>query len=40
MEDTLGFGPVVVQSKLVKQLQLANLGDIGAHFNWDLSFCK
>jgi hydrocephalus-inducing protein len=40
MEDTLGFGPVVVQSKLVKQLQLANLGDIGAHFHWDLSFCK
>lgn len=40
MEDTLGFGPVVINSKLVKQLQLANLGDIGAHFSWDTAFCK
>lgn len=30
MEDTLGFGPVIIHSKLVKHLQLANLGDIGA----------
>jgi len=32
MEDTLGFGPVVINSKLTKHLQLANLGDIGAYF--------
>ena len=29
MEETLGFGPVVIKSKLVKYLQLANLGDLG-----------
>lgn len=40
MEDTVGFGPVVINSKLVKYLQLANMGDIGAQFQWDTSFCK
>jgi hydrocephalus-inducing protein len=35
MEDTLGFGSVVVGSKLTKTVQLCNLGDIGAKFQWE-----
>lgn len=30
MEETIGFGPVIINSQLVKHVQLANLGDIGA----------
>ena len=40
MEGNLTFGPVVINSKLMKTLQLANLGDIGAKFAWDLTFCR
>lgn len=40
MEENLGFGPVVINAKLTKMLQLANLGDIGSKFSWDLTFCK
>ena len=40
MEENLSFGPVVINSKLTKTLQLANLGDIGTKFSWDLTFCK
>lgn len=40
MEDTCGFGGVVVNSKLTKTVQLANLGDVGAKFQWDTSLCK
>lgn len=40
MEDTLGFGSVVINSKLTKTLQLTNLGDIGAKFNWDTQLCS
>lgn len=40
MEDTVGFGSVVVNSKFTKQVQLANLGDLAAKFKWDTQFCK
>ena len=40
MEDTLGFGSVVVGSKLTKSVQLCNLGDIGAKYSWDTALCK
>ena len=40
MEENLSFGSVVVNSKLTKTLQLANLGDIGSKFSWDVAFCK
>lgn len=39
MEETIGFGTVVIKSKLTKTVQLANLGDIGAKFSWDTLFC-
>jgi hydrocephalus-inducing protein len=40
MEDTIGFGIVTVNSKKVKTVQLSNLGDIGAKFEWNTTFCK
>jgi hydrocephalus-inducing protein len=40
MEDTIGFGPVTINSKKNKSLQLSNLGDIGARYEWDTTFCK
>lgn len=40
MEDTIGFGVVVIHSKKTKSLQLSNLGDIGAKFEWDFQYCK
>lgn len=40
MEGTLGFGVVVIHSKKTKMLQLSNLGDIGAKFSWDFTFCE
>lgn len=36
IEDTLGFGSVVKGSRLTKQLQMANFGDIDAKFSWDM----
>lgn len=39
MEDTVGFGTVVVNSKITKTVQLSNFGDIGAKFEWDTAFC-
>jgi hydrocephalus-inducing protein len=39
MEDTVGFGTVVVQSKMTKTIQLSNFGDIGSKFEWDTSLC-
>ena len=39
MEDTIGFGVVTINSKKTKQLQLSNLGDIGAKFEWETTFC-
>lgn len=39
MEETIGFGTVVINSKLTKTVQFANLGDIGAKFAWDTTFC-
>lgn len=32
MEDTIGFGTVVVNSKIAKTMQLSNFGDIGSKF--------
>jgi hydrocephalus-inducing protein len=32
MEETIGFGTVVFNSKVTKVVQLANLGDIGTRF--------
>jgi len=40
MEDTVGFGSVVINSRFTKRVQLANLGDIGAKFEWEVDFCK
>lgn len=40
MEDTLGFGPVVINSKLTKSIQMANLGDVGTRFEWETQFCN
>ncbi|CAD8206755.1 unnamed protein product [Paramecium octaurelia] len=40
MEDTIGFGGVVINSRLTKNVQLSNLGDVAAKFQWDTSFCK
>lgn len=39
MEDTVGFGTVVVNSKITKTVQLSNFGDIGSKFEWDTTFC-
>lgn len=39
MEDTVGFGTVVVNSKITKAIQLSNFGDIGSKFEWDTTFC-
>ena len=39
MEDTVGFGTVVVNSKITKSVQLSNFGDIGSKFEWDTKFC-
>ena len=35
MEEVIGFGSVIKGSRLTKQLQLANFGDIRAKFKWD-----
>ncbi len=40
LEQTVGFGAVVVNSKLTRTIQLSNLGDIGCHFSWDTRFCR
>ena len=40
MEEVLNFGSVVVGSKLTKKLQLNNMGDMGAKFEWDTTYCK
>lgn len=40
MEDTVGFGTVVVNSKISKTIQLSNFGDIGSKFEWDTTFCS
>lgn len=34
MEETVAFGTVVVNSTTSRQVQLANLGDIGARYAW------
>jgi len=39
LQDTIGFGSVVVNSKLTREVQLVNLGDVKAKFNWDTTFC-
>lgn len=39
MEDTVGFGTVVINSKITKPVQLSNFGDIGSKFEWDTTFC-
>lgn len=38
MEETVGFGTVVVDSKITKTIQLSNFGDIGSKFEWDMTF--
>lgn len=40
MEDTVGFGAVVINSKISKTIQLSNFGDIGSKFEWDTKFCS
>jgi len=39
MDDSVSFGRIVVGSSVTRQLQLNNLGDIGAKFVWNTSFC-
>lgn len=40
MEEVIGFGSVIKGSRLTKQLQLANFGDIRAKFKWDTKAYK
>lgn len=40
LEDTVGFGVVVINSKKTLPVNLSNMGDIGAKFEWDTTFCK
>lgn len=40
MEEVVNFGSVVTGSKLTKKLQLNNMGDMGAKFDWDTTFCR
>lgn len=40
LEDSLNFSGVVIGSRLTKQLQLNNMGDIGARFQWETTFCS
>jgi len=40
LEDTIGFGSVVLGSKVTKKCQVVNLGDVPAKFSWDTTFCK
>lgn len=40
MEEVVGFGTVVKGSRLTKQLQLANFGDVRAKFKWDMKLCS
>lgn len=39
LQDTVGFGSVVINSKLTREVQVVNLGDVKAKFNWDTAFC-
>ena len=39
LQDTIGFGSVVVNSKLHREVQVVNLGDVRAKFNWDTTYC-
>ena len=39
LQDTVGFGSVVINSKLNREVQVVNLGDVRAKFNWDTTFC-
>ena len=39
LQDTVGFGSVIVGSRLVREVQVVNLGDVKAKFNWDTTFC-
>jgi hydrocephalus-inducing protein len=40
MDDSVTFGRIVVGSSVMRPLQLNNLGDIGAKFQWDTTFCQ
>ena len=39
-QDTVGFGSVVVNSKLTREIRVENLGDVNAKFSWDTTYCK
>ncbi|EGR28756.1 hypothetical protein IMG5_169530, partial [Ichthyophthirius multifiliis] len=39
-EENIGFGVVVINSKKQKTLTVSNMGDIGAKFEWDFSYCS
>ena len=38
-QDSVGFGSVVVNSKLTREIRVENLGDINAKFAWDTTYC-
>ena len=40
LEDVIGFGAVTLNSKLTKSVQMSNLGDVPAKFEWDTNLCK
>ena len=40
LDEIVGFGSVVINSKLVKKVQVVNLGDVNAKFLWDTMFCQ
>lgn len=37
--ETIGFGSVVVHSKLTREIRAENLGDVNAKFKWDTTYC-
>lgn len=40
LQDTVGFGSVVINSKLTREVQVVNLGDVRAYFEWDTFLCE
>ena len=38
--ENLAFGPVIRMSSMSRELNLANVGDIGCKFRWDIDRMK
>ena len=39
LRRVVGFGTVVINSKISKTIQLSNFGDVPSKFEWDTKFC-